>query len=123
MRTQKSQRGVLLASRYSQRSVSHEHARGSSKRPSEPPNLYFLSSPKSVLTIYFPVFPTASRVMRLVQPSKLRPEDLVQQIHERIARKSRSRWLRDPDFSEENRRMQFEINTLKNRLYLFLTVM
>ena len=98
-----------------------------SRRAPEPPNLYLdyegiLASANAVLSIYFPVSPTASKLKRLVEESKLRLEDLVKRVHERIAKRSWSRWIRDPDFSEENRRMQMEIDTLKNRMHIFLAV-
>lgn len=92
----------------------------------EGPNLLLdhqgaLACARAVLKIQ-PVSPTASHLRELVRQSAEKLAKLVEETEARIKKYSWSRMFRDPDFSCENRMTRAEIDTLKSRVSLFLTV-
>ena len=92
----------------------------------EPPNLLLdhegaLASAEAALKIH-PVSPTASHLRRLVKESMDRLHSLVEQTEARIHKHSWSRMFRNPDFSKENALTTAEIDRLKSRVSLFLSV-
>lgn len=92
----------------------------------EPPNLLLdheaaLASAEAALKLH-PVSPTASHLRRLVKESMDRLQTLVEQTEARIHKHSWSRMFRNPDFSKENSLTRAEIDTLKSRVTLFLSV-
>ena len=97
-----------------------------SRNRAEPPNLLLdhegaLACAEAALRIH-PVSPTALRLRELVRQSAERLVKLVEDTQSRIQKNSWSRLFRDPDFSLENRVTTTEIQTLKSRVSLFLSV-
>lgn len=94
----------------------------------EPPNPHLdyqgaLASADAALAACHPVSPTATHLRLLVYESAERLRKLIAETEERIHKHSWSRYFRDPDFSQENRATELEIETLKSRVTLFLSVM
>ena len=97
-----------------------------SRNRADPPNLLLdhegaLACAEAALRIH-PVSPTASHLRELVKQSAERLVKLVEDTQSRIHKNSWSRFFRDPDFSVENRVTTTEIQTLKSRVSLFLSV-
>lgn len=93
----------------------------------EPPNPHLdhagaLVSAEAALAFINPISPTVSHLRQLVHQSAKRLRLMVNETEERVHRQSWSRYLRDPDFSKENRDTEAEINTLKSRVSLLLSV-
>ena len=92
----------------------------------EPPNLLLdyegaLASAEAALKFH-PVSPTALHLRRLVKESMDRLNNLVLETKARIDKHSWSRIFRNPDFSRENALTTAEIDRLKSRVSLFLSV-
>ena len=81
-----------------------------------------LASAEAALA-FNPISPTVSHLRQLVYQSAERLRRMVDQTEERVHRQSWSRYFRDPDFSKENRDTEAEINTLKSRVGVLLSVM
>lgn len=80
-----------------------------------------LASANAALMIH-PLSPTANHLRTLVDQSAQKLRELVKATEERVNRRSWSRLVRNPDFSQENRLTSREIETLKSRVQLFLHV-
>lgn len=96
------------------------------QQPAQPPDTTLdhegaLASANAALMIH-PLSPTADHLRTLVDQSAKKLRELVKATEERINRRSWSRLVRNPDFSQENRLISREIETLKSRVQLFLHV-